>query len=107
MNNISIIIEAVCIVSITVIIVYICNWMYMTQEKKQHAKELAGFKLLNKDVSYEKYLKIVRRSSVANNPIRKNGDFLDFIMECDDSLEGSPKLLENKLFCFNCGGFVE
>lgn len=103
MESFAVIVGATSIVIIVSLILKLCSLRYLNKEKKRRTEALSGFELLSEDVSYKKYKKIAKRSSVPNKPIRSSGDFLDFILESDDTLGNTSQLIENNLFSSNCG----
>lgn len=103
MENYIVIVGAASVVVTISLVLKLCNIRYLNKLKKRQMETLSGFKLLAEDVSYKRYKKISRRTSVPNKPIRSKGDFLDFILEADDALENTSKLVENNLFSSNCG----
>ena len=87
------------------LILKLCNLMHLKKEELRHKEALSSFDLLDEAVSYKKYKKISKRSSVPNNPIRSDGDFLDFILAADNLCgEG---FVENMLSKANCGDFLD
>ena len=89
------------VVLLVSLLLKLCNTVYVRKERGQSEKALELFDFLDKDVSYQKYEKISRRTSVLNNPIRTSGDFLDFLISTDDL--NDTEFIENTLFKANCG----
>ena len=74
------------------------NLIYIKKfEKKEVDKSID---LLNKVPSYEQFEKVSRECSVLNSPVRKQGDFMDFIIE---SIDFSDTGIENKILTLNYG----
>lgn len=64
--------------------------------------EKKSFKpMLSEKVPYEKYKKICVRGSVRSSAIRKNGDFLDFMLDHSD--ENNPNNIESNLANIDVG----
>ena len=73
------------------------------RRKRRIEKEYESkFTLLEKELPYIKYKEIATQTSVANKPIRSNGDFMDFLLTKVDPDNCSH--LENRLYKFECGG---
>lgn len=107
MGNFAVVVATASVSIVISLLLKICNVLHLNKERKRRKADLSGFDLLREDVSYEKYKKIAKRTSVPNNPIRTSGDFIDFILDSDGTMENMAQLIENNLFNLNCGVFFD
>ncbi|MCI6043494.1 hypothetical protein MR857_09205 [bacterium] len=72
--------------------------------KKMQSQMLTEKKLLNPDVSYERYKIISQKSSIPNRPVRTNGDFADFLIS---HITTNSEILENNIMTIDYEDFYE
>ncbi len=81
------------IVGIALALRYRC---FLKQLRKEEAERRKSFKpMLSVRVPYEAYKRIAAKGPVSTAPVRKAGDFLDFIFEHSD--ENNPNRIESNL----------
>lgn len=69
---------------------------FLKQLRKEEAERRKSFKpMLSERVPYEAYKRIAAKGPVSTAPVRKAGDFLDFILEHSD--ENNPNNIESNL----------
>lgn len=87
------------IISIELAIVLLLKLVQMYR-RKPIKKEIKNRKqrrksVLKKEISYQKFLDISKRSSSLNSPVRKKGDYFDFLFE---NISSDSSLIENSIF---------
>lgn len=94
-----IIIAITLVVGVTLVFRY--RW-FLKQLREEEAERRKSFRpMLSETVPYEKYKKICKKGSAKSSPIRKEGDFLDFILEHSD--KNNPKSIESNLANLDVG----
>lgn len=85
------------------VIIKLLNIFYnrkLDKKEKEMEQRIEKIDLLEKNVSYERFQVVAKESSVLNAPERKQGDFLDFII---NSISLTDTGIENRILRINCG----
>lgn len=87
------------IVAVALVLRY--RW-FLKMLEKEEAENRKNFKpMLSARVPYEAYKRIATRGPVSTAPVRKAGDFLDFILEYSD--ENNSNYIESNLVNIDVG----
>lgn len=89
------------VVLLVSIILKILNRCYIKNERNKHEEYLSKIELVDRHAPYDEYVRISKKISVSNTPIRVEGDFLDFILPYVRN--SYPDCIENKLSYMDCG----
>lgn len=88
-----------------VTLVLVCRYRWFIRQMEKEEKNVLRVPVLNDKPSYEKYKRIASRKSVRSNPLRKDGDFLDFILVYDSKKDENA--IESKLAEMEVGESLE
>lgn len=79
----------------------VLNYLYNRRRSTKIYNSISThINLLQPEASHEKYIKISRKRSVSNKPIRQSGDFMDFVLPY---INDNDNVLENQLASLDCG----
>lgn len=95
------------IIAIEIIVVLILRLLQIFRRKsikEEIKKREQRTSALNKEVSYKKFLDISKRTSSLNSPVRKKGDFFDFLSE---NISSDSSLIENSIFLIDNEEYYE
>ena len=71
------------------------RWFLRMLEKEEAERRKSFKPMLSERVPYEAYKRIAAKGPVSTEPVRKVGDFLDFILEHSDA--NNPNNIESNL----------
>lgn len=93
-----------CVLLIAVLIL-VCRYRWFIKQMEKEGENRPRISMMNDKPSYEKYKRIASRKSVRSNPVRKDGDFLDFILSYDGKKDANA--IESKLSGVEVGEGLE
>lgn len=100
MNEIFCVLPLAIIVGSTLILKILDVICKRSIEKQESVYIQEQLNLMDEKVSYVQFEKVSKESLRVNSPVRKQYDFLDFVLEHIDS---NPKNIENKILMLDYG----